>query len=347
MKDYIRLFFKKKKDSLVGIDLTTHDIKIVELTKIGQGKFRLDGYAYRELPGGLVSDDVVVDTEQVGQIIKDLCEDNKIVTKDVAVSVPQNTVITTNIIVSGENEREIEAEIDNSGKKYINYDIDEVEYDFKILSDNTEQNNKNVLLVACKKKNITSRDDAVIISGLEPSIIDNEAYVYERIFPVLVGQVRHETGSQENSVHSILLVELFEKKIKTVLVRNGRTIYNEEHSIDIERRSLKTISLEDDSNSNSNNYKRGVLNSINKVMNLIDSSIDGNNLISCIMFNGQDKYIDDVKDYVEDKLNLCCLAANPLSGMEISSKINITDLALKAPLLVVACGLAMRENKYD
>lgn len=349
MKKYLELFFKKKKNSLIGIDLTTHDIKIVELSKIGDGNFKLEKFAYRELPGGLVSEDVVVDSQQVGQIIKDLIEENKMVTRDVAISVPQNTVITQQVVVTGDNEREIESEIENSGKKYIHTDIDEVEFDFKVLSESQDGANKTILLVACKQKNITSRDDAIIIAGLEPKIVDSEAYVYERMFPRLVSQIKHELAITDTTVNSILMVELFDKKIKTVLINNGKTVYNEEQTIEIERRSIKTITLDDSqpSGMEKEGYKRGVYSSINKVLNLVSASVEKSNIISCVVFMGQEKYIDDIKDYVQEKLQINCLIANPLSGMEISDKINMIDLMTKAPMLVVACGLAMRENDYD
>lgn len=349
MKKYLELFFKKKKNSLIGIDLTTHDIKIVELSKLGDGNFRLDQFTYRELPGGLVSEDVVVDSQQVGQIIKDLVESNKMVTRDVAISVPQNTVITQQVVVTGENEREIESEIENSGKKYIHTDIDEVEFDFKILSESQDGANKTILLVACKQKNITSRDDALIIAGLEPKIVDSEAYVYERMFPRLVSQIKHELALTDTVVNSILMVELFDKKIKTVLINNGKTVYNEEQTIEIERRSIKTITLDETvpSSMEKEGYKRGVYSAINKVLNLVSASVEKSNIVSCVVFMGQEKYIDDIKDYVQEKLQINCLVANPLSGMEISDKINMIDLVTKAPMLVVACGLAMRENDYE
>lgn len=343
------LFFKKPKTSILGIDLTTHDIKIVELTKLADGRYCIEGYAYRELPFGLISEDIVVDSTQVGQIIKDLVEEHKIVTKDVAVSIPQSTVITQMISVTGDNEREIESEIENSGKKYVHTDISELEFDFKVISESVDGTTKNVLLVACKKKNITTRDDALVIAGLEPKIADSEAYVYERLFPMLVNQVQHELAIKDKAINSILMVELFEKKIKTVLLSNGKTVYNDEQSIEIVRRSLKTISLKDDEpeGHDVSAYQNGVCSAISKVLHLVSASIDQNNQISCITFMGQEKYIDEIKDYAEEKLKIHCLTANPISGMEISKKINTMDLMSKAPLLVVACGLAMRANKYD
>ena len=86
---------------------------------------------------------------------------------------------------------------------------------------------------------------------------------------------------------------------------------------------------------------------INKVLNLVSASVEKSNIVSCVVFMGQEKYIDDIKDYVQEKLQINCLVANPLSGMEISDKINMIDLVTKAPMLVVACGLAMRENDYE
>lgn len=348
MKSIFNLFMKKTNKTLLGIDLTTHDIKIVELTKTNEGKFKIEGYACRPIPPGLIAEDIIVDTSQVGQIIKDMINVNKIQSRDVAICVPQNTVISKNIVVTGENEREIESEIENSGKKYISLDIEEVDFDFKVLYTQPDSQNKDVLLVACKKKNITTRDDTVIIAGLEPRIVDSESYVYERVYPLILDQVKHVLSLKDKNPNSILMVELFEKKLKVVLFNKDKVSYNEDHNIDLEKKYTTIVTGLVQTKVSENpitDYQNGVSNTLKKVLNLIQS--DTHNNITCICFMGDKKYIDDAKDYVENTLQINCLIANPISNMEISNKIDIADLVSKSSLLVVACGLAMRENIYD
>lgn len=345
----LELFLKKKKNTLLGIDLTTQDIKIVELTKIENGRFRIEGYSCRQIPPGLVAEDVVIDTNQVGQIIKDMISTSKINTKDAAISVPQSTVITKVISIIGDDDREIEAEIENSGKKHISLDIEEVEFDFKVNYGGLETQSKEVLLVACKKKNITTREDTLIISGLEPKIIDSETYVYERIYPLMVNQIKHELYITDKDPNVILMVELFEKKLKVVLLNNGRVTYNEEKYIDSDQKKVKTLTglslFNETKNEDISVYQKGVVDTLSKILRLINS--DTNNFISSICFMGENKHIEEVKNYVEEELQINCLIANPISNMDISNKINISDLMSKSALLVVACGLAMRENIYD
>lgn len=345
----LELFVKKKKNTILGIDLTTQDIKIVELTKLNDGRFKIEGYSCRQIPPGLVSEDIVLDTTQVGQIIKDMITTSKIQSKDTAISVPQSTVITKTISIIGDDDREIEAEIENSGKKHISLDIEEVDFDFKVMSNNESQN-KEVLLVACKKKNITTREDTLIIAGLEPKIIDSEAYVYERIYPLIVDQIKHELSILDKDPNVILMVELFEKKLKVVLLNKGKVTYNEERNIEIESKRGKTLTGlvlmdEEKEEEEVSSYQKGVLATLTKILKLINS--DTNNFISSICFNGNNGQINEVKNYIEESLQINCLIANPISNMEISNKINITDLMSKSSLLVIACGLAMRENIYD
>lgn len=345
----LELFVKKKKDTLIGIDLTTQDIKIVELKKIENGRFKIEGYSCRQIPPGLVSEDIVIETNQVGQIIKEMISDCKIKTKDVAISVPSNTVISRTISIIGDNDRDIEAEIENSGKKHISLDIEEVDFDFKVDYSNPDSQSKDVLLVACKKRNITTREDTVVISGLEPKIIDSETYVYERIYPVMVDQIKHELSILDKEPNIILMVELFDKKLKVVLLNKGKVTYNEDKYIDKESKGGKTLSglslLSDDKEEDSLSYQKGVLNTLSKILKLINS--DNKNFISSICFMGDNKHIEDVKNYIEEELQINCLIANPISNMDISDKIDISDLMAKSSLLVVACGLAMRENIYD
>lgn len=349
MNNILRLFLKKEKKTLLGIDLTTNDIKIVELRKKDDGSYKIEGYSCRQIPPGLISEDTVVDRTQVGQIIKDMIMTSKIQTKDVALCVPQNSVISKTITVTGDNDREIESEIENSGKKYISMDIEEVDFDFKLLHTHPDSTNKEVLLVACKKRSITTRDDTIIIAGLEPKIIDSEAYVYERVYNLILNQIQHELNIKDKTPARILMVELFEKKLKVVLFNKGKVSYNEEHNIELEHKYSKTISgfteEEEDDVKKASEYQNGVYKSLKKIMTLINS--DGQVNISCLCFMGENIYIDKVKEYVEEELQINCLKANPVSNMEISDKIDVVDLLSKSSLLVVACGLAMRENIYD
>lgn len=353
MKGIIDLFFKKEKRTLLGIDLTTQDIKIVELTKNSEGKFKIEGYAHHTIPPGLVSEDIVIDTSQIGQIIKDMVSTNKIHTKDVAISVPQSTVITKTITVTGDNDREIESEIEMSGKKYLSMDIEEFDFDFKVLYSQAESNNKDVLLVACKKKSITTRDDTVNIAGLNPTIIDSEAFVYERVYPLIADQVKHELSLKNQEPNSILMVELFDKKLKVVLLNKGKVSYNEEHPIDFEQKytqkrfkSLKsTLITEEIIDNETLNYRDGVMDTLSRVITIINS--ENQSSLTAICFMGDKNNIEKVKDFIQDNLQINCLTANPISNMDISNKIDIPDLLEKSSLLVVACGLAMRENIYD
>lgn len=344
----LELFVKKKKNTILGIDLTTQDIKIVELTKINDGRFKIEGYSCRSIPPGLVSEDIVLDTTQVGQIIKEMITSSKIQSKDSAISVPQSTVITKTISIVGDDDREIEAEIENSGKKHISLDIEEVDFDFKVISNNESQN-KEVLLVACKKKNITTREDTLVIAGLEPKIIDSEAYVYERIYPLIVDQIKHELSILDKDPNVILMVELFEKKLKVVLLNRGKVTYNEERNIEIENKRGKTLNglvlISEENEEDVSAYQKGVLVTLTKILKLINS--DTNNFISSICFTGNNEKINEVKNYIEESLQINCIIANPISNMEISNKINISDLMSKSSLLVIACGLAMRDNIYD
>ena len=60
-------FFKTKTPSLIGIDISSTSVKLVELSDAGKGTFRLERYAIEPLPKDVVMDGNIANMEQVTQ----------------------------------------------------------------------------------------------------------------------------------------------------------------------------------------------------------------------------------------------------------------------------------------
>ncbi len=63
-------FLGTKNPPLVGLDISTSDVKIVELSKSGDNSFRLERCASEPLPKGAVVDGNIENIEQVSEAIR-------------------------------------------------------------------------------------------------------------------------------------------------------------------------------------------------------------------------------------------------------------------------------------
>ena len=63
-------FLKTKSPSLIGVDIASTSIKLVELSQTGKGIYRLERYAIEPLPKDTVTDGNIANLDQVSDALK-------------------------------------------------------------------------------------------------------------------------------------------------------------------------------------------------------------------------------------------------------------------------------------
>ena len=92
--------FQTGSKELVGLDISSSAVKLVELSRAGDG-YRLDAYASEPLPPNAVADHQVKEPELVAQSISKALRKAGTRTKQAAVAVPGSAAITKIIEMSG------------------------------------------------------------------------------------------------------------------------------------------------------------------------------------------------------------------------------------------------------
>ena len=62
--------FKTKSPTLIGIDIASTSLKLVELSDAGKGTYRLERYAIEPLPKDVVTDGNIANLDQVSDALK-------------------------------------------------------------------------------------------------------------------------------------------------------------------------------------------------------------------------------------------------------------------------------------
>ena len=61
---------QKKNAPLIGLDISSSGVKLVELSEAGKGMIRLERYASEPLPRGAVADGNIENIEQVSEAVR-------------------------------------------------------------------------------------------------------------------------------------------------------------------------------------------------------------------------------------------------------------------------------------
>src|SRR5881394_2766050 len=105
--------FKTKSPSLIGVDIASTSLKLVELSEAGKGTYRLDRYASEPLPKDVVTDGNIINLDQVSDALKRAWKRLGSRNRNVALALPAAMVITKKIIcASGQKEDELELTVE-------------------------------------------------------------------------------------------------------------------------------------------------------------------------------------------------------------------------------------------
>jgi type IV pilus assembly protein PilM len=212
------LFAKK---TLIGLDIGTSTVKIVELDEISgkyKEKYKLKNLGVAKIPRETISNGVIINADPLVQAIKSLLSSLKITNKNAAVSVSGNNVIIKKITLPVMNESELEKIIYSEAEQYIPFDLDEVNIDFQILGANEENAElMDLMLVAAKKVNIQDYLDALNAAGIIAKIIDIDVFALENMFSINYAQ-------EENEVCA--LIDIGANITNINIMKNGSSIFN-------------------------------------------------------------------------------------------------------------------------
>lgn len=347
--------FTKKANTLLGIDISSTSVKLIELSRSGS-RYRVESYAVEPLPPNAVVEKNIAELEGVGQALSRLLGKAKTSVKSAAVAVSGSAVITKSIeMEAGLNDDELENQLKIEADQYIPYPLEEVAIDFEVQGPAARSPGRvEVLLAACRKENVEIREAALALSGLTAKVVDVEAYALERSYGLLASQL----GSGHDEL-TVALVDIGATMTTLSVLHNGRTIYTREQLFggrqlteEIQRRyglsmeeaglAKKQGGLPDDYDSEVlQPFKDAVVQQVSRSLQFFFAAGQFHD-VDYILLAGGTASIAGLDRLIQQKIGTQTLVANPFADMALSSKVNAGALASDAPSLMIACGLALR-----
>jgi len=342
-----------KKENLVGLDIGSRTIKAAEISETNNGR-SLKRFGMADIKPGLIEDGAISEPEEVAESIRNLFKSYNIREKSVAISIGGYSVIVKKINVQTMAEEQLQETINFEAEQYIPFDINDVNLDFQILGPNeSNPNQMNVFLVAAKKEMINDYINLVTLAGLNPCIIDVEAFTLQNIF-----EINYDVKDE-----NVALIDIGASKTSLNILKGTSSVFMRDVSLGCAQINQKIISLINCSFEESEAIKLGSetdkiseedLNQIittvvtdwcTEIRRALDFfySTYPDDQIKRIVLSGGGGNITDFRELLATEASAEVETINPFGNFSIDSSLDSTYIQQIAPQAAISMGLAIRK----
>ncbi|MCJ7772266.1 MAG: pilus assembly protein PilM, partial [Desulfobacterales bacterium] len=222
-----------KKYNLVGLDIGSCTFKVGEIVDSKKGR-SLKNFTMLDIPPGVIEEGTIREPDIAAQKIRELFKTAGIKEQNVAISVGGFSIIVKNITVQTMTEVELQETIKLEAEQYIPFDISDVNLDFQIIGENENNPNQmNVILVAAKKEMVDDYLNVVQLAGLNPLILDVDAFALQNIFEL----------NYEGAEESIALIDIGASKTSLNILKGYSSVFMRDVSLGCSQINQKIMSL--------------------------------------------------------------------------------------------------------
>jgi type IV pilus assembly protein PilM len=348
--------FSRQPAPLIGLDISSSSVKLVELGRGKDGELILERCAVEQLEKGWITDGNVEKFEEVADAIRRVVKKSGTKTKNVAMSLPASAVITKKIILPGGlSDAELELQVESEANQYIPFSLDEVSLDFCVVGPSgSSAGDVEVLIAASRREKVQDRQGLAEAAGLKPIVVDVESYASRLATGRLIDALPNKGAD--------VMVALFEVGAMTTsmqVIRNDEVLYDRDQAFGgaqltqlIVRQygfSPEEAEAKKRSGELPEDYESGVLRpfvenlaqEVGRALQFFFTSTPYNR-IDYIMLAGGSSSLPGLTEAVTAHTTFTCQVLNPFEGMAMGSGVRENKMRREAPSYLSACGLAMR-----
>jgi type IV pilus assembly protein PilM len=348
--------FRPKARQLVGLDISSSSVKMVELSEGEKGAYRIERYAIESLPRDAVVDGNIANLEGVSDAVMRAVRRLGGGIKQVAAALPASAVITKKMILPGGlRDQEMELQVESEASQYIPFALDEVNLDFQVVGPAPGNPDEvEVLIAASRKEKVEDRVAVVEAAGLKATVMDVESFAAEAAFELVARQL---PGGGADKV--VAVIDVGANVMNVSVLRNGQQLYAREQAFggsqltqEIARQygmSVEDAEAAKRSGGLPEDYERDLMRpfmdslalEVSRALQFFFTSTQYNQ-VDHIVLAGGCAVMPGLSEVVAGRTQVPTLVANPFVGMSLSSRVRPKNLLADAPSLMVACGLALR-----
>ena len=345
-----------KQAPLVGLDISSSSVKLVELGQASSGEYVLERFATESFEKGWIADGQIEKFDEVADAVRRVVSKSGTRTKRVAMAMPQSAVITKKIMLpAGLRDEELELQVESEANQYIPFSLDEVSLDFCVVGPSpTSAGDVEVLIAASRKDRVQDRQGLAEAAGLKPVVLDIESHASRLAMTRIVSALPNEGHDA--------LVALFEIGAETTslkVLRDEELLYDRDQAFggsqltqmisrqygfsfeEAEQKKLAADLPDDYESSLLMPFVDSLAQEIGRALQYFFTSTP-HHKVHYVMLAGGTATLPGLKERVTELSGFASMVVNPFDGMRLGSAVRESKLRREAPAYLTACGLAMR-----
>ena len=339
--------------SLLGLDIGSHSIKLIEIAKAGSTNTLLAAGSIPTPPKAL-SSPLEGDKQAIAAAIRQLIHDTGAKSSSVALALPESQVFTRVIQVPALSSRELTSAISWEAEQYIPLPLDQVNIDYSVLRDakETGTDKMDVLLVACPKVLLEKYLSIIEMAELIPVAAETEIIATSRALVRSVATVKN----------AVLLVSLGAQTTDLAILRGGVLAFTRSISAGGEALSRALVAGLDFNTSQAEEFKRTygleqdklqgkIVTAVKPIMDTIVGEMKRaiafyaekhkEERVEAVLLSGGTAKLPGMVVYIAQSLGIEAQLANPWVGITRDARFHVLDT--EGPTFTVSVGLALRD----
>lgn len=342
---------RNRQKNVIGLDIGSSSIKLVELEVRGR-EAKLVRFAQAPLLPEAIVDSEIMDRQAVIDAIQNLFEQQGIKTKNVATAVSGRAVIVKKIWMDRLEHDDARAAIQWEAEQHIPYDINDVTLDFQILKSDPSSKQMEVLLVAAKKDMVNAHADLVREAGLNPEIIDVDAFALQNVVTANYNLAEDavvalvDVGAEETNLNIVRAgVPLYTKDIalgtQTLLEAIKRKYALGQEEAEAALRSHRSSDI--DVPGTVHEVFEELANALDRAAAFLKSSGDAEK-VSRVLIAGGGASLPGLQEFLANRQQVPVEVVDPVAQLSIDpDRVDAREWAEQAPQFSVSVGLALRK----
>jgi type IV pilus assembly protein PilM len=346
-----RLFGRNR--NAFGLDIGSSAVKLVQLDKNGKGH-RLRAFAVAALLPDTISDGTIKDPPAVVKAIQEAVRTAEVKERDAVIAVSGRELIVKQLHLPSVPPKELEDAILLEAEHHIPFAIDDVYLDYQVVGKGGNgAGTMDVLLVAVKKSKVNEYVAVVEEAGLNPVVVDVDAFALENQFELNYPELTGETAA---------LIDIGASVMKTNVVRGGASVFvrdiafggNNYSQAIAQRLNLSLAKAEAVKRGQDTSVKwedvvpaleavsRELSMEVRRTFDYFASTTESERIHRIVLSGGGAK-LAGLDEYLSSSWGVPVEVANPFHSVEVDpERFHVEDLVATSPLLAVAVGLGIR-----
>ncbi|MDW8335790.1 MAG: pilus assembly protein PilM [Tepidimonas sp.] len=351
-------WIRRQPAPLLGIDISSSTLKLVELGRDRSGSLRLLHCAIEPMERGWVHEGNIEKFDEVAEALRRLVRKAGTRTRRAALALPGSAVITRKIsLPAGLDDDQLELQVEAELAQLIPSPLSDVALDFCVVGPSpTAAGYQEVLVAASRKEKVNDRQGVAEAAGLEPVIMDIEPYASRlaarRAIDRLPGGGHHllvalfEIGSQSTSLQVVRNDEMIYERDQPIGGEGLTEMIQRQYGLSREEAELRKkqggAGLPPDYGQTVlQPFLDGLGQELGRALQFFFTSTP-HSKVDHILLSGGSALLPGLAQAVTLQTGFTASVLHPFEGMTVSPSIPAARLAMEATSYLVATGLALR-----